>query len=131
MNSEKEKLRELLNEDKSTSINQLDVEAVSRMLSVLEKEDRSVHLSGNFSAGIIQKIVQKQKRENRFSWFGYLAGVLGIIVSLIISLLVVDFKIDLGFLKGISSYSGLFLFGIAFILVLNFIEKRIIRFSSE
>lgn len=75
--------------------------------------------------------MHKRAKENRFGWFGYLAGIVGLIVMLIISLSLVEFKFDLGFLKGIANYSGLFLFGIAFICLLNILEKRFIRFSSE
>ena len=131
MNINKEEIKKLLEEDNSSPIEHADVDAFSRILTVLEKEEKAIPLSTNFSDRVIQKITQKQRKSNRLSWFGYLAGVLGLLLSLIITLALVDFKLDFGFLKGISSYSGLFLFGISFIVILNFLEKRIIRFSSE
>ena len=36
------------------------------------------------------------------------------------------FKPGLGFLKGISPYAGVFVFGVAFILFLNRLEKKLL-----
>ena len=131
MNINKEEIKKLLEEDNSSLIEHADVDAFSRILTVLGKEDEAIPLPTNFSESIIKIVLKKRAREGRWGWFGYIAGIAGLVIALIVSLVLVDFKLDFGFLKGISSYSGLFLFGIAFIVILNFLEKWIIRFSSE
>lgn len=130
MRQDREKLKALLEQENHT-VSKEEVEAVVRMLSVLEDEDKAMRLPANFSEKVIQQVVKKQVKENRFGWFGYFLGIFGLIVCFIISLAVVDFKLDFGFLKNISGYSGLFIFGAAFIFFLNLIEKKLIRFSSE
>lgn len=125
------KLKELLERENQVDVSKEEVDAVARMISVLEEEDNTIRLPVDFSEKVLQRVVQRQARELRFGWFGYFLGIFGLIICLIVSLVFVDFKIDMGFLKNISAYSGLFLFGAAFIFILHLIEKKLMPFSSE
>jgi hypothetical protein len=131
MKMDREKLKELLKEEHQHTVSSEEVEAVARMLTVLDNEDKVIGLPSDFSDKVINQILQKQANENRFGWFGYFLGIFCLIICLIVSLAFVDFKIDFGFLKNISAYYGLFLFGAAFIFILHLIEKKVMRFTSE
>ena len=125
MKQDREKIKELLEQDNATPVSREEVDAVFRMLTVLEKEDDAIRLPDNFSDKVVRRVIQKQTNENWFGWFGYFAGILGLIICLIVSLVAVDFNLDLGFLKNIKGYSGLFIFGAAFIYFLNIIEEAV------
>ena len=131
MNNDRQRIKELLNQDNEHPVSAEEAEAVTRILSVLKAEDDSIRLTEGFSETVVQRMIKKQARENRFGWLGYFLGIFGLIVCLVISLVAVDFTPDFGFLKNMSHYSGLFIFGTAFILILNLLEKKIFRVSSE
>jgi hypothetical protein len=38
-----------------------------------------------------------------------------------------NFKADLGFLDGISSYKGVLLFGVAFVILLQWVDRIVVR----
>ena len=130
MKNDRQKIREFLEQESQQPPSKEEVDAVVRLFAVLEKEDQKMRLPADFSMNVLQRIAQKQTRENRFGWFGFFLGIFSLVICLIVSLASVEFTLDFGFLKNIKAYSGLFLFGIAFILFLNFIEKKVLRYSS-
>ncbi len=55
------------------------------------------------------------------------AGLAACFVAMIVAVLMTDFKVNLGVLKFISGYSGLFVFGILFVLALHWVDRKIVR----
>ena len=130
MIADRKKLRELLERESVGDVSTEEVEAVFKLIATLEEEDNAIRLPADFSEKVVQRVIQKQVRESRLGWSGYFLGIFGLIICLVISLTFVDFTLDFGFLKNISGYSGLLIFGAGFILLLNLIDKKLIRFTS-
>lgn len=104
----------------------IDAEAYRYVFSGLKREmDFSV--SPTFSEKIMAKVEAKQKRETSrdFIWFG--VGAFSILIGFVVAVVKSGFRIDFGFLNSISNYAGVFAFGAAFIILLHWLDKRILR----
>jgi hypothetical protein len=106
--------------------NDADEKIFRKIFNALEKEPDFV-LPASFAAKVIGKIQQQQAQSARHEYIWMCAGIFLLIVTLIVSISMTEFKLEAGFLEGISRYKGVALFGISFILVLQWIDKRFIR----
>lgn len=101
-----------------------DAKAYRIVFEALEKPvDYS--LSRGFTDRVLTRIVRKKKKESVRDLAWLTAGVFLLVVSFVVALVMTDFTLSLGFLKGMSSYAGVFLFGILFIGLLNWIDHRL------
>ena len=57
-------------------------------------------------------------------WLG--TGMFSLFITLIVAIAMSGFKLNFGFLKNMSGYAGLFVFGAVLILVLNQLDKYFI-----
>jgi len=48
-------------------------------------------------------------------------------IASVVAILMTEFKLDMGFLSGLSSFKGLIIFGIFFIGLLHWLDKKLIR----
>jgi hypothetical protein len=53
-------------------------------------------------------------------------GIFLMIIALVATVLYTEFTLRLGFLEEMSGYTGLFVFGVAFIILLNWLDKHIL-----
>lgn len=67
---------------------------------------------------------QKQRKSRELVWIG--VGAVLLLVALVTAVVMTGYKLNLGFLSGMSAYKGLALFGILFIGLLNWIDKRFV-----
>ena len=88
-------------------------------------------LSPGFTDQVLTRIVEKKKKESVRDLVWLTAGVFLLVVSFVVALVMTDFTLSLGFLKGMSSYAGVFLFGILFIGLLNWIDHRLRKSPEE
>ena len=106
-----------------------DTEAYQVLFEALEKPvDYS--LPPGFTDRVLGRIVEKRKTESARDLFWLSAGVFLLVVSFVVALVMADFALSLGFLMGMSSYAGVFLFGILFIGLLNWIDHRLRKSSG-
>lgn len=81
-----------------------------------------------FAERVTQKIMQKQNARmatREYIWFGL--GVLLLLAAFITAVVLTNFKFTLGVFSALKSNEGLVVFGIVFIGVLHFLDKRFIR----
>ncbi|HEY0742834.1 MAG TPA: hypothetical protein VGD40_15295 [Chryseosolibacter sp.] len=97
-----------------------DTIAYREIFRVVAKEP-SVTLRSNFAESIVRKILAKKKRESRRDMIWLSFGVVFLLIGLIVTAVVAGLKFELGFLREIS---GLLIFGVAVILLFNWIERR-------
>lgn len=129
MNINEEELQKSIETGSAAEANAADVDAYKKVFRALRKEPE-IALSHNFADKIIARIIEKQKREEAKDLFWFGTGLFFLIVAFIATILYTGFSMNLGFLKDMSGYAGLLIFGIAFILVLHWIDKRIL-FSKK
>ena len=103
----------------------LDDTAYRRVFDTLKKEP-SFQVPANFAANVIRSMQPAQPTQSR-DIFWMVTGVFAFTIVAGISMVLTEFKFDFGELRFISSYSGLIIFGIVFILALQWIDKRLIK----
>jgi len=102
------------------------VVAYSNLFRVLAKtEDYSapVHLADKIIK-TLKKNQEKSLLRQDFFWLG--TGILLLLTAGIYTVVHSEFKIDFGFLNAFV-YKGVLVFGICFIAVLNYIDRRVAR----
>jgi hypothetical protein len=111
--------------DKGLSSNNTDAPLYQKIFRALKKEPAFV-LPASFSDDIIRRIeVAKPEASKDNLWLG--AGIFGFVLAAIITIVLTGFNPGVGAFKFLSGYSGLFAFGIAFILLLHYFDKKFIR----
>jgi len=94
-----------------------------RVLSQTEEYSSPEHLADS----VIEALKKKQKKsvlKRDFFWFG--TGILLLLAAGIYTVVYSEFKINLGFLNAFV-YKGVLVFGICFIVVLHYIDRRMAR----
>ncbi|NOT75324.1 MAG: hypothetical protein HOP08_10370 [Cyclobacteriaceae bacterium] len=123
MNSAEEELQNEF-ERSGKSGSEIDMHSYKIVFDALKKEP-DFNLSYNFADKVIAKI--EVKKEDSKDSFWIVMGVLSFVIAAIISIVLTDFKLNFGAFRFLSGYAGLFAFGIVFILVLHWIDKKLIR----
>jgi len=111
--------------EKDLAADDTDASIYQRVFSALKKEPAFV-LPANFSDDVIKRIeiVRPQASKDNL-WFGL--GIFGFFLAAVISIVLTGFNPSVGAFKFLSGYPGLFVFGIMFILMLHFFDKKFIR----
>jgi len=111
--------------EKGQMVDGAEASAYQRVFSALKKEPAFV-LPANFSDDVIKRIeiVRPQASKDNL-WFGL--GIFGFFLAAVISIVLTGFNPSVGAFKFLSGYPGLFVFGIMFILMLHFFDKKFIR----
>lgn len=107
-----------------------DVIAYLRVFRALPKT-REYSVPERFAETVIRKLERKQKRIfllHEYMWLT--AGILLLVTAGAYTVTRLDFKIDFGFLNAFS-YKGVLVFGIFFIAMLNYIDRRVIRKTKK
>lgn len=104
----------------------IDARAYHTVFRALQREP-DFALPPGFAARVASRIsAQKEKGTSTdYFWFG--AGIFVLTIAFVGTILYTGFSLDFGFLKGMSDYKGLVVFGIAFIIFLNFLDKKLVK----
>lgn len=86
-------------------------------------------LSDSFAdrVAFLAKGKQEVRQKSVFDYILFGIGFLLLLIAFVVSIVMTGFKFDLGFLKGLHSYSGLILMGALLIIAFNLIDVRVIR----
>jgi hypothetical protein len=125
MNRYEEDLQKNIEAGQSPEGDELDIKAYQRVFSALKNEPET-KLSHDFSERIVFRIKEKQKRDASRDMFWLVAGIFFLVITFIVAIVMTGFKPDFGFLNDISGYTGVFVFGAAFIGMLSWLDKRLI-----
>ncbi len=106
--------------------NDIDAKAYEVVFDALKKEP-DYRLPSGFADRVVKIAAQRSSgsASTEFIWLGI--GVFLLIVAMIIVMTKITLPSDFGFLSTMSSYAGLFIFGIVFIGALQFIDRKFIQ----
>ena len=105
----------------------VDAQAYQKVFDALKQEPEYM-LPVYFADRVVTLIESKEKakevsRDN--FWLGL--GLFSFVIALIVALALTDFKLSFGAFQFFAGYPGLIIFGIGFILLLNWLDKKIIQ----
>ncbi|HNV28625.1 MAG TPA: hypothetical protein PKJ83_05790 [Cyclobacteriaceae bacterium] len=104
-----------------------DALAYQRVFDSLKKEP-NFHVSLPFADRLIALI---EKKEERRDYWWMAIGIFLSVIALIVVLVITKVNWTTGAFTFISKYAGLVAFGIAFILMLQWVDKKIIKKRTE
>lgn len=103
-----------------------DAESYRRVFSSLRRET-DFHLSPGFADKVMKKVEYLRSKEaSRERWW-FFGGIFIFLIGLVVALTQIEFKPGVGVYTFVAGYKGLLLFGVAFILLLNYLDKKFIR----
>lgn len=105
--------------------NNPEAKAYKRVFDSLGRET-SFSLPSSFANRVMNVLLAREKRkEIRRDYFWLALGIFGFVIAFAVVFVITDFKFTSGVFSFLSSYGGLIIFGIAFVAILNFLEKKI------
>ena len=111
--------------EKQLNAEGIDASSYRKIFNTLKKEP-TYSLPAAFSDDIIKRIeMTRPSTSSDRLWFAL--GIAGFVVAALVTILLTGFKLSAGTFKFLSGYSGLLIFGIAFVLLLQFFDKKFIR----
>jgi hypothetical protein len=130
MNIKDDELQQKIENGEFPIGNELDVRAYQEVFHALSKEP-ALNLSASFADKIVSKVIEKKKHSEArdFLWFGI--GLFFLLITFVVALVMTAPNLHLGFLKNMSGYAGLFVFGVAILIAFNWMDRRIIRKEQE
>ena len=126
MNTPDEFIQKQIEEGVPTS--GIDAEAYKVVFDSLKKEPY-FRLSADFA----NKVSKLASPEKSFNWdkFLVIGGGVGFLMALIYAIVSVEATFSFGAFTFFSSYQGLFFFGVIFVLMLNWIDRKLIHSRTE
>jgi hypothetical protein len=103
--------------------NDRDVDSYREIFRIVSKEPK-VKINNSFADGIVKKIMAMKKREARRDMIWLSFGVVFLLIGLVVTAAFAGLQFQLGFLKEMSGYAGVFVFGVAVIIAFNWLEKK-------
>ncbi len=100
--------------------------AYQRVFDAL-KQEPDFELPARFEDNVLQTIEATEKATERKETYWLIAGVFVLIMASIIGAILVGFKPSFGAFEFLSRYTGLFIFGVVFILLLQWVDRKIVH----
>lgn len=105
----------------------LDAKAYYTVFSTLRKRQPS-SLPATFADNVVRVLEQRKASASRASEYWLIfGGGFSLVVAFVVAVAMSGFEPNAGFLTGIADYSGLFVFGIGFVLFLSYMERHLLR----
>ena len=104
-----------------------EIRAYQQVFQALKNEPE-FELPASFADRVVKLAEAKQQARStsrEYFWLGI--GLFFLLIAFVAAIALTQFKLDFGFLRGMSSYTGIFIFGIAFITLLNLMDKKLIH----
>lgn len=126
MNPYEEELQKSIEGGQVPQGDEFDVKAYRDVFRALKQEPKT-ELSSAFADKVMILVEKKRRRDSSRDMVCLVGGIFLIFIAFIVAIVFTGFKFTPGFLSGIADYKWLFVFGVAFIIFLNWLDKRLIR----
>ena len=138
MNANDEELQKSIEAGLKPTGDDPDIQAYREVFIRLNRKPE-VSLSPTFSDQIVARLLERKKHNSFRDFFWFAIGIVLLMISFIVAVvksgLTVNqgflFTMNMGFLKNIAGYTGLFVFGVVFIIILNQLEKKFISQKGD
>lgn len=123
---EDEELQKNIESGKIPSGDDADASAYRHVFNALSREP-DLSLPPSFADRVLQKIELQQERSKKREYLWMAAGFFLLAIAFIIVVVASGFKLNLGFLNGLSTHKGLLVFAAAFLIFLQWLDKRLLH----
>lgn len=126
MNAYEEELQKKLEDGQRQDHEDLDVKAYHEVFRALRK-DPGYKLSPEFASKVVAKVAARHKLEQSREYLWFLAGVMLIVITAVVTIILMGFRPDFGLFEEMGQYKGLAAFAVVFVIFLNWLDKRLVR----
>lgn len=126
MNTQENELQKNVEAGKIFSQEDPDAVAYQQIFKALAREP-DFHLKDSFADDLVKKVTQEKARSTFREYIWMAAGFVLLLIAFVVAIAFTGFKLNWGFLSGLSNYKGVLLFGAFFIAILHWLDKRAIR----
>jgi hypothetical protein len=100
--------------------------AYKKVINALSTEP-DFHLSLHFADNVLRQIERKEQKSTAREMYWLAAGIFVLSVGAVVGAILSGFKPSFGGFKFLASYPGLLAFGLAFILFIQWLDRKIVR----
>ena len=127
MSAKDEEWQEAAEQGRRIDPDNIDEKAYSEVFRVLKRDPGYTPRAG-FAERVAASVVARKAARNYrdYLWFG--AGILVLLAASIGTVLYSG--LSLNFLSGMADYKGLAIFGVIFVALLNWLDKRLVRHGT-
>lgn len=105
----------------------MDARAYRIVFNALKKEP-GFQLPSHFSQKVVTKLsVLQSRKESKRDLLLLILGIMFMTIALITAIVLTGFKFEFGIFKFLAGYKGLIIFGTAFLVFLNWLDKRLLK----
>lgn len=126
MNAYEEEMQAKLEEGQTPVGDGMDVKAYQTVFRALKK-DPDYRLRPDFAEHVAARVMASRTRGFSKDYLWFAAGILFLIAALVGTIVYTGFRFDFGFLNVMADYKGLAIFGIVFIMFLNWLDKKLVK----
>jgi hypothetical protein len=112
--------------ERGGSAHGMDARAYRHVFQALGKE-LDYELPADFAAKVANRILVRDEKRLSSEYIWFAAGILCLAAAFIWTIVFIGFQLDFGFLNGMAAYKGLAIFGIVFIIGLNWLDRKLLR----
>ena len=126
MNPYEEEMQRNVESGMTPDRDDLDARAYREVFRALQK-DPGYRVPPGFAEKVLHRVTMKQEKALMRDYYWFFAGILFVLSSAVVTLVIIDVRLDFGFLNVMSEYRGLAVFAIIFIAFINWLDKRLVR----
>lgn len=126
MNQYEEQLQNDLERGEMPQGDELDVRSYRQVFQALKK-DPGHALSEHFAERVVAALITRQQSKDSRAYFWFAIGIMLLIIACLGTIIFIGYRFDLGFLRAMSDYKGLAVFGVVFVLIINWLDKRLVK----
>jgi hypothetical protein len=129
MNSHEEELQKNIEAGQPLPAEDPDVKSYRAVFKALGAQ-HDFEVSPGFSDRVLRRLAEKRKKDASRDILWLSIGIFLLLVSFMVALMLTGFKLQLGFLRNMAPYGGLFVFGVFFILLLQWLDRRLLKLEN-
>jgi hypothetical protein len=125
MNAFEKELQKRIEAGEFTGNDDPETKAYEQVFKGLHREP-DFRLKDSFADKVVSKAVSRREAKSFREYVWMAVGLVLLLAAFVVTIVMTGFKINFGFLRNLSEFKGVLLFGGAFIIFLHWLDKRLL-----
>jgi hypothetical protein len=104
-----------------------NVQRVEQLVDQALRKEPAFKLSVGFADRVLMQLEARRAQADARDWIWLGLGLLGFVIAAVVGIILSGFSPSLGALTFLSNHGSLLVFGIVFIVILQWIDRRFVR----
>ncbi len=124
--SEEEIQNKLMKGEYPKGLSESEINSYRHVFHALSKE-QVYDLEPDFADRVVDRLATRAETSFPHETLWFILSIAGVGIALAVTLYLTEFKIDLSFLNIFSGYWMFFVFGVALVVIIQIIDKKLVR----